>query len=339
MNCWAMRTSRNSEKHRTFVDSELQSGRLRQGWGWDQVQDLRCLEELWAKGHELLDCQEQAGKHWRMGNGRGDDYMQVGDLVTVLNVPRDGLFTLCRITGDYYFDIPQIKDLGHVRPVEVLTPKGVSSHHSLVHAALRRSFRCRLRLWNIGSHRDSLDSILKSGLAPEELVIGSTPTERVDRVTEELVRGSRDRLAEGLEGALTQSVRAEEWEPVLQKALEPLFPVSVVHTGGPQERGADLEIVIPNPFEENRNWIVAVQIKDHEGKVGAEVAEQLKKAFESRSRDGQVIAVVLLVSNADESEGLRKRMDELVREFRVPFIFCGRTLFLRILARGLLRQS
>ena len=53
-------------------------------------------------------------------------YMQVGDLVAVLNVPSDGLFTICRITGDYYFEIvEEFGDFGHVRPVEVLTPNGV----------------------------------------------------------------------------------------------------------------------------------------------------------------------------------------------------------------------
>ena len=146
-------------------------------------------------------------------------------------------------------------------------------------------------------------------------------------------------MANELADALPKSVRAEELEPLLQKALEPLFPVSVLHTGGPRERGADLEIVIPNPFEEDRNWIVAVQVKDYKGEVGPEVAGQLKDAFESRSRDGQVIAVVLLVSNAVASDALDERMGELSRCFHVPFIFCGRPLFPRILARGLLRQS
>ena len=32
--------------------------------------------------------------------------MQVGDLVAAVYVPNDGLFTICRITGDYEFDIP-----------------------------------------------------------------------------------------------------------------------------------------------------------------------------------------------------------------------------------------
>ena len=340
MNCWAMRTSRDSEEHRTFVDSELSRGRLRQGWGWDEAQDLRCLEARWANGEELLDCQEQAARHWRMGNGPGDAYMQVGDLVAVLNMPRNGLFTICRITGDYSFDVPKdIEDLGHVRPVEVLTPMGVSNHHGLVHADLRRSFRCRLRMWNISSYQKSLEAILQRAHTPEDLASGSTHVERAESVTENLVNDSLNRLADQLAAALPASVRAEELEQVFQKALEPLFPVSVVHTGGRREHGADLEIVIPNPFEENRNWIVAVQVKDHEGEVGAEVAKQLKDAFESRSRDGQVIAVVLLVSNAVPSEALDEKMSELSRRFHVPFIFCGRPLFPRILARGFLRQS
>ena len=50
--------------------------------------------------------------------------------------------------------------------------------------------------------------------------------------------------------------------------------MSVHGTGGPHERGADIEIVIPNPFEENQCWIVPVQVKDYEGEVGAEVADQ-----------------------------------------------------------------
>ena len=142
-------------------------------------------------------------------------------------------------------------------------------------------------------------------------------------------------MADRLGKALPESVRAEEWEPVLRLALESLFPVAVHHTGGPRELGADIEIVIPNPFEEDRDWIVPVQVKDNEG----EVADQLKEAFVSRSRYGQVIAVVLLVSNAVASKVLVARMRELSNKYSVPFVFCGRDLFLRLLARGFLRRS
>ena len=146
-------------------------------------------------------------------------------------------------------------------------------------------------------------------------------------------------MADQLGRELPNHVRAEEWEPVLRSALQSLFPVSVECTGGPQERGADIEIVIPNPFNEDQPWIVPVQVKDHEDEVSPRVADQLHEAFKSRSRDGQVIAVVLLVSKADQSKGLKERMHGLERECGVPFVYCRREQFLKILTRGYLRQS
>ena len=340
MSCWAMRTSRDNEEHRTFLLRELHSGRLRQGWGYSESQDLRCIEGLWATDDQLSEEQQSAARHWRMGNGPEDDYMQVGDLVAVPNMPNDGLFTICRITGDYYFEMAAgFEDFGHVRPVEVLTPKGVSNDHHLVDAGLRRSFRARQRLWNINAHCDTLNRILQAGLAPEALTFGSTPEGRVESVVSELITEPLVLMAERLGRALPESVRAEEWEPVLRLALESLFSVSVHHTGGRSERGADIEIVIPNPFEEDRDWIVPVQVKDHEGEVGPEVAAQLEEAFGTRSESGRVIAVVLLVSNAVASEALVERMRELAHQHGVPFVFCGRDVFLRLLARGFLRRS
>lgn len=339
-NCWAMRTSREEEGHRTFLLREMREGRLRQGWGYDESQDLRCIEDLRAQGGDLTEIQKRTARHWRMGNGQGDDYMQVDDLVAVLNVPEDGLFTICRIAGDYYFEIAEeFEDFGHVRPVEVLTPNGVSNHNSLVDAGLRRSFRAQARLWNIERHCACLDQILQAGLAPEELTHGSTPEGRVESVVSELITEPLGLMAERLGQALPRSVRAEELEPVLQLALKSLFSVSVDKTGGPGERGADIEIVIPNPFEENGDFIVPVQVKDYEGEVGAEVADQLEEAFDSRSEYGRVIAVVLLVSDAVASEALKERMRELTSQHGVPFVFCGRDLFLRLLARGFLRRS
>jgi len=340
MNCWAMRIYRDYGETSQFLLSELQGGRLRQGWGGDESQNLVQIYECWDTGRQLTPIQQGASRHWRMGNGPGDDHMQVDDLVAVMNTPADGLFTICRITGQYRFDIADgFGDFGHVRPVEVLTPQGVSYSHQLVHADLRRSFRCRLRLWSITPYCAVLNHILNSGIQPEELACGTTPEVRVDSAVSELVPEQLSAMADRLGMVLPAIVRVEEWEPVLTSALESLFPVSVSHVGGPHEYGADIEIVIPNPFSENRDWIVPVQVKDYEGEVGDEVAEQLRRAFTSRNQYGQVIAVVLLVSNAVASKALEEKMRYLADEYHVPFLFCGRDLFLRLLARGFLRQS
>ena len=349
VNCWAMRTSRESEEHREFVNEELDNGRLRQGWGWNPSQDLHRLQDLWHKREELTKDQQKAARHWRMGNWRKgvgqeieEDYMKIDDLVVAPNMPDDGLFTICRIVGPYSFELSEEhEDFGHTRPVDVLTRGGVSNGHELVHAGLRRSFRCRARLWNVRRFEESLNEIVKKcvgGNAPHELRHGWTPQNLVEITLPRLFRKELASLADQLETELSKHVRGEEWEPVLQLALEHMFPVSVEHTGGPQEHGADLEIKIRNPFEQNADWIVPVQVKDYENQVDANVVAKLEEAFESRSRVGQVIAVVLLVSNAEKSVELEMRMGELSKKHGVPFVFCGRDRFRRLLTQGLLRR-
>ncbi len=343
MNCWAMRTSRNNDEHRAFLKTELENGRLRQGWGKHESQNLELIHQLWEKGEKLSIDQELAGKHWRMWNGSGEDYMQLGDLVVIPNMPQDGLFTICKVTGDYYFDIENkdFEDFGHIRPVKALTPGGVSNTHDLVEARLRRSFRCHSRMWNLKPYAECLNNIVRSGRPPQELASGSSPKERAETVASALIADQINEMANQLWKALPSKVRAEEWEGVLRDILKRLFPVSVHHTGGSNERGTDIEIIIQNPFKENedRDWIIPIQVKDYDGEVDINVASQLKDAFESRSETNQVIAVVLLASNAEASKDLIKRMDELTKEKGVPFIFGGHELFMRLLARGYLRRS
>ena len=341
MTCWAMRTCRDNEMARQFLLGELRAGRLRQGWGYDESQDLRIIQANWENGVPLTDIQQVAVGHWRMANGPAGEYMQVDDLVVVPNSPVDGLFTICRITDDYDFDIVEaLGDFGHIRPVEIIGPTGgVANNHELVNAALRRSFRCQLRMWNVTPHQECLNEIVEAELPQENFAQGVEAGARVEAVVAELITEPLNLMAERLGETLPATVRAEEWEPVMRTALESLFPVSVHHTGGPQERGADIDIVIPNPFVEGCEWIVPVQVKDHEGQVGANVADQLETAFHARNESNQVIAVVLLVSNATASENLKERMEALSHEHGVPFIFCGRAIFTRLLARGYLRRS
>ena len=335
---WAMRTSRNTLEHREFLRKELFEGRLRQGWGGYPEQDLRCIHEAWEEGNQLTGYQNDASRHWRMGNGPADTYMNVGDVVLVPNMPDDGLFTLVRIQGPYEFDINEEHgDFGHLRPVKVLTPTGVANEHQLVDARLRRSLRCRLRLWRISDYAECLERIIESD---EDLTGGTTAVGRAESIVSDLVTGS---IIEDMATRLSESLRAglqgSEWETVVRDALEPLFPVTVLHTGGPQERGADLEIIISNPFSEALDWIVPVQIKDHEFLEGPKVVSKLEEAFISRLEKGHVvIAVVLLVTGAGPSPELEKEMSKLSGKYKVPFIFRGAKDFMEILARGFLKQ-
>lgn len=335
---WAMRTSRDTLEHREFLRRELSEGRLRQGWGGYPEQDLHCINEAWEEGNQLTEHQKNASRHWRMGDGPAGDYMNDGDVVLVPNMPHDGLFTLVRIRGPYEFDINEEHgDFGHLRTVKVLTPTGVANEHQLVDAGLRRSLRCRGRLWRISDYAECLERIIGHD---EDLTVGTTAVGRAESIVSDLVTGSIiEDMATRLSESLRVGLQGSEWETVVRDALEPLFPVTVLHTGGPQERGADLEIIISNPFSEALDWIVPVQIKDHEFLEGPKVVSKLEEAFRSRLEKGHVvIAVVLLVTDAGPSPELEKEMSKLSDKYKVPFIFRGAKDFMEILARGFLKQ-
>ena len=200
---WAMRTSRETDDCRKLLTDELLSGRLRQGWGSLDEQDLRRIHEAWQDGIELTQHQKDASRHWRMADGDAGEYMNVNDVVLVPNMPEDGVFTLCRICGGYeYQQNSSWNDFRHVRAVEVLTPGGVANEHELVVAGLRRSLRCQGRLWRIASYAGCIEKILTSGLAPEDLRRGSTPAGRAESIVADAIVEPINIMAQSLAASL-----------------------------------------------------------------------------------------------------------------------------------------
>ena len=334
---WAMRTDRRRPDIRDFLTKELFSeGRLRQGWGWDPDQDLRKMREVWRETGKLNDAQNAAnGNRFMLDGDPPNHHMNVGDIVLVPNMPHNGTFTLCRITGPYEYSISsEFGEFGHIRPVEVLTPNGVANNHELVDAGLRRSLRSPRRMLRISAYSDCLEAIIQSELPPESLAQGVTAAERAKSLATELIT----EMATGLATKLPKFLQGAEWETGILSALKPLFPAAVQHTGGRSEQGADLEVIISNPFDDSKNWIVPIQIKDHWGTEGDGVIHQLEKAYETRSERGIVIAVVLLVTEAQPSPELEKEMARLSDDKGVPFIFCGGEDLMKILAEGFLKR-
>ena len=338
---WAMRTTRDNEKSREFIRREFLGGRLRQGWGWADKLDLHKIQAAWAESQALDPDQVAASRHWRMANGKRGEYMSVGDVILVPNMPEDGCFALCRVSGEYEFGPDHENEWGdfrHIRPVEVLTPDGVANEHKLVTADLRRSLRCRSRLWNITAHGECIEGILSSDPSKEDLRRGIRPRDRAEGFVGDAITKQIDDMSKRLMEGLPLELYGSEWEKAIMPALESLFTVTVNHTGGSGERGADLEVVISNPFEEDLDWIIPMQVKDHQDIENSNVVGQLEEAFESRNEHNRVIAVVLLVTQAEASAELKEELKRLTKEKRVPFLYCGRSDFMRVLAKGFLRQ-
>ena len=207
INYWTIRTSRDNQEIREYLLQELRDGRLRQGWDYQDDQDLELIQQKWDKGKGLSLTQKEASRHWRIGNGSADKgYIQKGDWILVPNIPENRRFSICEVTGDYYFSREKYEDHGHIRPVKVLTPEGVVNNHQMVHGDLRRSLRCRSRMWNICSHRDSLEQIISAG-KEVDLLSGVTLVERTENLMAPIIEDMRASASKEIAYIIFKNIR------------------------------------------------------------------------------------------------------------------------------------
>ena len=114
---WMMRTDRSNAE---WLWSEVEAGRLRQGWGYAPAQELTLLRDRRERGEPMTRDDDWAWPNRRMLSGEPDG-MQIGDLVLLPHLPREWRWSVVRITGPYRFEIsPSHNDYGHILPVEVL---------------------------------------------------------------------------------------------------------------------------------------------------------------------------------------------------------------------------
>jgi hypothetical protein len=160
---WAMHTWERSSRgdgQRAYVWSEIQRGRLRQGWGWDDSQDLRRVQARLHAGLDLTGWEADAWKARRMLTDRADA-IQVDDLVIAVAVPEWHLFVVCRVIGPYAFDShAAIADYGHILPIEVAAGPLDRSARA-VGEPLHHSLNNRTRLWRIDHVGGDIEGLLR----------------------------------------------------------------------------------------------------------------------------------------------------------------------------------
>jgi hypothetical protein len=155
---WAMRTS---AKYCDFIWAEAVQGRLRQGWGWADDQDLRQIADLVVNGLDLTDTQRMAWRARRMLDTEPDG-TQVGDLIVTQNLPRPGYISVFRVTGGYTFAAPDdVEGFGHIMPVELLE-EDINRHDMHVSDALRRAISLRPRLYEITPYGGDVEALVSA---------------------------------------------------------------------------------------------------------------------------------------------------------------------------------
>ena len=267
-NYWGFRINWRNAKAFEFLKKEIENGRLRQGWGFDESQDLR--KDPKDKG--------------AMANKPILQNVKKGDYLLIPHVPLYPYVTIVQAAQDfsdgYQFQIdPEQKDYGHIFPIEKTNKKFVRGNVN-VHADIRNSLRNPMRFWRMTRYGEKIQNII--GLSEEELVKPTYYDElALDNLHEAInLTLNEDVLQKNIHDLFEKNFQSAEWEFALRAALNLVFPNYVVErVGGKEEKkhGCDLSIFIPG-VELNRGYVIGIQVKDYQNQVSDDVIEQIMKA-------------------------------------------------------------
>jgi hypothetical protein len=270
---------------------ELHNERLRQGWGYDERQDLRNLQmDGGAKKNKPIF-----------------EKVKKGDTVLVPRLPKWGEVAIVEATEDwnkgYYFDpLPDYGDYGHVFPAKFL--KKFKRHNPTVSGNIRSTLRNPSRFWNVNQYAEDIDKILnqpQDELEKEEDKRGKFESNIGDVFNE--IFDDED-FKGRLYNKFTESLTHEEWEFMLVHGLRKLFPgYQIERVGGKKERehGTDVLVKMPGLLGEYE-YGIAIQVKDYSGQVDNNVLNQINKSVDyyQENEDLKIVEKVLLVTEASK---------------------------------------
>ena len=320
---WIMRVDHREAKD--FLWSELKAGRLRQGWGYREDQNLETLAARKKKDTAITDEQQDTWRGNRRMLGSEPDSIQVGDVVLVPHLPDARHWSIARVAGPYRFEIPKIpKDYGHILPVELLSEgRSVGFQAKGVAAELRQTMHNLSRLWNVDHLGAYVEQILE-GLRKPIDTSDVVKVDRLETLLQELEVAGWERFKFHFQGA--------EFEAPCVRLLESLYgDGNVEHTGGKNENGADAICTYLDPLGVPHR--VAVQIKMWTWDAGwTRPLQQIKKACQSY--EGITSGVILSTSErvTPEFEAVRAKLQ---KELGLPVRVILRRELLRLFIQHL----
>lgn len=323
---------RTDKKSKAFILSEVEQGRLRQGWGWKKDQDLRVLREKILSGVTLTDDESAAWRNRRL-LGTEPDGLKVGDVVVLPNLPEQGQWILARVKGDYSFSPALVdgrEDFGHVVPVEAIRNRAgrigvVAPDNERVHARLRATMRNLSRMWGVDNLKSHVEELVR---AIEEDIDTRSPEGDLKRF---------ESFFDAMKAAAWRSISAKyhgaELEDLVLRLFTRMYGDSgmVERTAGPSEKGADL-VVTQWDDELALEFKIGVQIKLHDGvHDDPHALEQIRRARMERRVDAGVV-----VSTAESfSPTFKQRRDVLQDELQMSVALIDRDALVRLIMRHL----
>jgi hypothetical protein len=195
-----------------------------------------------------------------------------------------------------------------------------------------------MRMWNLDWYGEALERLLKEYRAGSDLSSATTGEARLEKAWQTAWSHAADILRDRLGSELDARFQAAEWEEPIRKVLSNLYPgANVRWVGGPQERGADVIVQIPNHFG-GLPWLVLIQIKNYVGEIDSNVMTQLRIGYDHYSKEGKLISLVVMTTAEKASKEFRASADALSKELNIPVEAILRKEMMKIICDGLLTK-
>jgi len=275
-----------------YFYSELEKGRLRQGWGYEPEHDLTndFIADDGARRNKPI-----------YQNVKKDDYLIIPHL------PSYDYVTIAQATEDfdkgYQFSIDKDNDndFGHIFPAKYCTHFAKSNIN--VGSNIKSTLKCISRFWNADQCKDEIINILSKD--PSELVDSSDFSQRIDAAISEVFK--EEVFADALFTSFRGKFNASDWEFVLCEGFKKILPsnVTVETTANREEinHGCDIFIKIPGIFQVT--YVIAIQVKDYQGTVSVDVIDQINRVddyLKENEPNTVLIDKYIIIVDADSSD-------------------------------------
>lgn len=289
------------------VFEELEAGRARMGWSWDDKLDLRVIQEKREQGESLDEDQKGAVRCLNFLR-----YTNPGDYIIYPHQPKRGQFSVVKITGEYDYSEAADGlngDFRSFRPCSLETPSPVDMDDKIVPSALCTRLGGQGRFSEVSDSRELFLSFLEELPEAGQRQDGSTSA-RIKRIYKKLIKP----LPEMLRGEFNR-------QELSRKLCGELFermgypPENICLQEGPSEAGSDLVVTVSSPLLPNhgnfgfRVGVQAFAYKDDVAEASLKTKlEQLLEGWETNS----LYSGVLLTTGkcTDEARALIHKHNE-----------------------------
>lgn len=301
-NYWAFRIDKRNREY--FKKELLEKQQLRQGWGYNEGQNLRNMTvDEGAKRN--LPIMKKVKK---------------GDMLLVPDLYNLGTISIVEALEDfdkgYKYEIdPHIGDYGHIFPAKFIKE---FARHNILAGGLKLKNPCRF--WSLNGYKDIIERIISE--PDENLLNPQNYSQRYNYVENEVFKEYEEKMKNLLYKKMNEQMSDTDWEYALVHGLKRLYPdYEINRVGGKSEKdhGCDITITFESPLGGKR-YVIAVQVKDYSGIVDNSPIDQICKADTYFEQNDEILLEKWVILTKCDKE-INKNLEEYAAEKNVHIYY------------------